>query len=215
MKRVLGTSVAVTVLVVSIVGVVMGTALAPAARGKQSCNVPRGGKTILLSREARVYKHRGRTSLCITMSGRRIRLGDEDPDRSFPSVIRVRSLRLSKRYLAYVYESSREETERFIYSYSLRAPKRRSFVAEQREAERTQGAPSGVTDLEVSDRGALAWIVQNAYASPPRPEVHVADKAGARVLDSSPGIERGSLALARGRVYWSNGNTPRSERLSE
>jgi hypothetical protein len=67
--------------------------------------------------------------------------------------------------------------------------------------------------LVLSANGSIAWIgcvdCSKGY------EVHVADRTGARVVDSGPGIDVDSLRLSGTTVTWTNGGAVRSAALSE
>jgi hypothetical protein len=79
---------------------------------------------------------------------------------------------------------------------------------------------SGITDLELSPRGALGLIVESVdpYVEPGQRvtyEVRVLTSARNAVLDSGPDIVPRSLALARNdTLYWTNAGAPRSAALA-
>ncbi len=73
------------------------------------------------------------------------------------------------------------------------------------------------TDIVLKDDGSVAWIVETALASPTRAaeyEVHVADKAGSRLVASGTDIDPRSLALANSTVYWTQGHAAAREHMS-
>lgn len=74
-----------------------------------------------------------------------------------------------------------------------------------------------ITDLELKDSGAVAWIAQT-YSNPTDPasevrEVWAADAAGQRRLDSGVGIGLESLKLSGSTLSWLKSGSPRSATL--
>jgi hypothetical protein len=58
----------------------------------------------------------------------------------------------------------------------------------------------GAWDIEVKRNGSVAWIGAGTRADRPRYEVHVADRAGERMVDAGEAIEPRSLELAPDRT---------------
>jgi hypothetical protein len=81
------------------------------------------------------------------------------------------------------------------------------------------GLYTGITDLELSPRGALGLIAEtlDPYAEPGQRymyEVRALTSKRNAVLDSGPDIAARSLALARNHtLYWTNAGAPRSAPL--
>lgn len=71
----------------------------------------------------------------------------------------------------------------------------------------------GVKDLEVTRRGAAAWIIVNPFAQPTRPEVYVADAERRRRVDAGPEIGLRSLRIEGAVARWRHGAERRSVRL--
>ena len=71
------------------------------------------------------------------------------------------------------------------------------------------------TEIVVSASGDVAWIARVADAQGLHGyEVHVADKAGSRLLATGSNIAPNSLALAGNTLYWTQGGQPSSAPLS-
>lgn len=68
----------------------------------------------------------------------------------------------------------------------------------------------GVTDLELTSQGALAWIASGAPNRDDYFYVQKADGAGRAVLDEGPAIDPRSLAISGRRIYWTNAGEPRT-----
>ncbi len=206
-------------LLIAAAAVSLGASMAtpPAATAHRvRCQPPSGAKTLLLSSQARVYKRRGRTELCVLRTGRRVGLGDDARANTFPDAVDTYGHRLSRRYLAYVLDIGGRQPETLIRLYSLRTGRRvKSYAAQQRDpAAVVSDASHRVTDLEVTSRGELAWIARNPSSSNPVVEVHAADHRGERVLEASAQVEEGSLAVEGSRLYWTSGGMPQSAQLS-
>lgn len=83
----------------------------------------------------------------------------------------------------------------------------------RRSASETRNS-SFVTDLVLDAAGNVAWIRYVELAPDQATyEVRKLDSSGEVVVDSDPGIERGSLALAKTRIYWTKRGQPFSALL--
>jgi hypothetical protein len=73
-----------------------------------------------------------------------------------------------------------------------------------------------VTSLVLKSDGAVAWIARNKPIGEPATsyEVHAVDKTGARLLAAGDEIAPGSLVLAGGTLYWTQGGRPMSATLN-
>ena len=71
------------------------------------------------------------------------------------------------------------------------------------------GAP-GVTDLELSSQGAVAWIASGAPNRDDHFYVQKADASGRAVLDEGPEIDTRSLAITGRRIFWMSGGVPKT-----
>jgi hypothetical protein len=81
-------------------------------------------------------------------------------------------------------------------------------------AERPTWVGDGYTTaIVVKDDGAVAWIVRDGAVGQEKYEVHALDKTGERILATGADIDRDSLALARGTLYWTQGGKPYSAPL--
>jgi hypothetical protein len=74
----------------------------------------------------------------------------------------------------------------------------------RRFAGQLEGPPA--TDLVLAGNGAVVWIRPGANG----PAVTKVDRDGTVVLDDTPGVEAGSLAIAGARVYWTRGGVAQS-----
>jgi len=70
----------------------------------------------------------------------------------------------------------------------------------------------GVTDLELTSGGAVAWIVSGRPNNDGYFSIQKADGTapGKVVLDEGPTIDPDSLAIGGNRIYWVNAGQPRS-----
>jgi hypothetical protein len=76
-----------------------------------------------------------------------------------------------------------------------------------------RSGPAGVTDLELTRSGAVAWIVHNRFLRPPTLEVHKVDADGDAILATGGDIDARSLALSGNRIYWLQAGQPKTATL--
>jgi hypothetical protein len=80
----------------------------------------------------------------------------------------------------------------------------------ERTGSRTKRLNLLITDLVLKPNASVAWIRERVDGSV---EVRKRDAGGDALLESGTDIERGSLALAGGTIYWTRAGTPRSAPL--
>jgi hypothetical protein len=176
----------------------------------------KGGKTIVSTREARVFKKRAQVYACLRRGRRAFPLG-----RNVPPVAddRVGRIRLRGRFVAYLWRGSwrgRVKVKelrrgRTVHDGALTVVARPGFTA--------------LSDLELKRNGSIAWIAATnpldvplmLYPLPidylPFWEVSKFDVDGRVLLDSARDIG-GSLLLRDSTVYWSRGRQIRSAPLN-
>lgn len=196
----------------------LSAAPAGAAKHRDGCH-PRGAKTAARTAKVRVFWVRHRLYACVT-GQRRPYLVAEPPDpcpgSSSVGCDDVAAIRIAGRFVAVVGRFSGSD-HATAYVEVLDVARRRS-VADW--ATPNDSRYSGITDLELSPRGALGLIVESVdpYAEPGQRvtyEVRVLTSARNAVLDSGPDIVPRSLALARNdTLYWTNAGAPRSAALA-
>ena len=166
---------------------------------------PVGSTTLLLSRDARVYRRAGRVYGCWFGAGRSFRL-DRSDFRQRVRRLEISNSRLAGRYVAYtlVVPSSAGVDESHVYVRNLRNGIRKRY---RRAVELASGLglyeePSFVESIVLRPTGAVAWISSAAAGG----EVHRIDGRGHRLLDSwqEHDIAVGSLRLSRTTIRWTS-----------
>ena len=179
---------------------------------------PPGARTIVQSSFARVYRLGGRSYGCLFRAGRAYRLGDQTSNESYPDTVRLgRVVRLAGRFAAYeIRHVGRGDSQYDVFVKDLRTGAiRRHPKAYEALTPPAEEPDAGVTDIVLSSRGAVAWIVRNIYADPVRLEVRKADAtARSALLDAGTAIDPASLTLGRdGTLRWLNAGVTRTSGL--
>jgi hypothetical protein len=193
---------------------VLGTALLPvvpasagAATPVRTASVCRPvlSTTLLLSREARVYRRGGRIYGCWFAAGRSFRLDRSD----FGQRVRrleISNSRLAGRYVAYtlVVDSPTGVEQSYVYVRNLKNGIRRRH---RRAVELASGfgldeEPAYVDSIVLRPTGSVAWISSAAAGG----EVHRIDARGHRLLDTweEHDIALRSLRLSRMTIRWTS-----------
>ena len=198
---------------------IAAAALTAASSAPASAATPcatRGSKTVVATKTARVFKVRVRPRIgaafsryygCLFSRNRRFRFAEDD----FPEQSGWSHIRLAGAYVAYAWHGSCaacDRAPRHVVVQSLRSGRfvtRLAISSEDTAEDRT------VTDLELRPTGSVAWI--NRVGAGPAHEVQARDGAGARLLDSGPGIDPLSLALGGSTLYWTKAGVAASARL--
>jgi hypothetical protein len=164
--------------------------LATLAGSGHACSAP-AAKTTFATASARVFRvPGGRTYACLYRVGRSVSLGTSYVG-SGPSLDKLERIRLAGPYVAYV---------RFDYDHTFTTS--RLAVRDLRTGRVVQRAgplTSRVTDLELTQTGAAAWISDDGARS-----YEVWGPNGKR-LDAGTDIDPRSLAVAGSTVYWTRG----------
>ena len=166
---------------------------------------PVSSTTLLLSREARVYRRLGRVYGCLFAVGRSFRLDRSD----FGQRVRrleISNSRLAGRYVAYtlVVNSPVGVEQSYVYVRNLKNGIRRHH---RRAVELASGfgldeEPAYVDSIVLRPTGSVAWISDAAAGG----EVHRIDGRGHRLLDSweEHDISLRSLRLSRTTIRWTS-----------
>lgn len=209
------------VLALTIVGfqITGGTAEGHAARDSGGrCASPRSS-TIVANSAARVFSKRTRTGgerrfyLCSRTTGKKMFLGPRarDLDVESLSVFRLRGSTLA---YARQYTRFRGGSSYQVYVRSARTGKVirvvEAFDNQVPDRERALRDPVGLTDLVVTEHGALAWIARNPFAAGSTREVRKSDAAGDALLDSGSAIDLRSLTPRGTGVAWREGRVRRT-----
>lgn len=191
-----------------------------AERGIDRC-ADNGGRTVAATRSIRVYIKRGglgnrHLRYCWVPTGRTSTLQSGGPR----STGLVPLLRLAGRYLGHsaVHFDDDAPIEPGVeLLVSVRDVKRdrciRGLLANPPDGDTSfsyDDADPGVTDLELTSQGGLAWIVAGRPNRDDYFYVQKADGTGRAVLDEGTAIEPRSLAISGRRIYWMSGGTPRT-----
>lgn len=202
--------------VVTAVALALVTAIAFAGptRGAdgERCAEPRS-RTVAITRTARAYRVRGRTFACLYAVGRKLRLGDVSSE---PDYFRAEEIRLAGRYVGYELAFiGRLDSHHMVRVRDLRTGRwvvHRDAIAGNIALDDRTG-PGGVSDLELTRSGAVAWIAHNRYVQPHTIEVHKVDADGHAKLAFGAGIDPHSLALSGKRIYWLENGRPQTATL--
>lgn len=197
-------------LAVALVGSV--PAEASTHKAKPAC-AKKGSKTVASSRAARVFatgtKESGRLYGCWKANGRRVRLATRASELEASSGFS--DVRLVGRYVAWFADATDLTCAKYqqcppgysnysgaVHVYDLRA----------RRTVRTAAGIVTSPGLALTQRGAVAWI----SGSGPTAEVHAADGAGTRTLDTGA-IAPASLKAEISIVSWVRDGVERFARL--
>lgn len=186
-----------------------------------------GGRTLVASRWIRVYIKRDRLGnqyvrYCW------VRTGATTTIRS--AARRVTQLlphyRIAGRYIAYTavnFDADQPVDPGVILPVAVKDARRNRYVT-RLFAQPPGASPDlsyadskpGVTDLEMTRRGAVAWIASRPPDDDAYFYVQKADGTGNGqvVLDEGPDIDPRSLAISDQRIYWTSGSEVRSATLS-
>jgi hypothetical protein len=192
----------------------LGTALLPAVsatagaatpvRTPSVCR-PASSTTLLLSREARVYRRGSRVYGCLFAAGRSFRLDRSD----FGQRVRrleISNSRVAGRYAAYtlVVDSPAGVEQSYVYVRNLKNGIRKHH---RRAVELASGfgldeEPAFVDSIVLRPTGSVAWISSAAAGG----EVHRIDARRHRLLDTweEHDIAPRSLRLSRATIRWTS-----------
>ncbi len=172
-------------------------------------------KTLLATRQARVFNKRGRIYACLKRGRKSFQIGT----RASFAGNNMRNLRLAGRYVAYSNSLNRVKL-------TVRELRKGRIIHDETAAQPTRPTLSFLTDVKLKRTGSLAWIVKltpldaplNPYPTPadtqPDYQVLKADRAGRALLDSGIDIEPGSLRLSGTTVSWTKAGSTRSAALN-
>jgi len=186
----------------------MTSAVRPAACG------PRSARTLASSGRARVYAVNEMVYGCAVGRHKVFRLGALRPCLSAPCVGRVR---VAGTYAAYT--SVHHGVDTAVSEVIVRRLTDGKTLTHDTATIKPLGPESfqTVASLVLKKDGAVAWIGSAASIvkrSSKDIEVLRHDRAGRKLLDSSPAINPASLRLAGSRLRWIAGGVRRSARLS-
>jgi hypothetical protein len=211
MARTPGTAVVVALIVgvgLAALGPVETAASAPTPR----CADQRG-TTLLASERIRVLARRGTAYACYRGSRRLFVLGDHGRQCSTSSgCVEIGGFRIAGRYLGYVETfSGRDAGSTTIYLVDMKRYRDRNVWGESPSGTSTQ-----IGDLEVTERGSVAFIAMRGHPQSGLPDRSVHRIQGppagdeAELLDSGPEIDGDSLARSATHLYWTHGAGVRS-----
>jgi hypothetical protein len=178
-----------------------------------------GSKTVLATRDARVFTKRGRDRRdrvtryygCHYRTDSRRRLGTVGPAGEFSDS--VKPIRLAGPFVGYAihYQGPAGGTYAVVRVMDLRTGRLR--FDDQASDAKDFDAQGKVTDLELKPNGSVAWITRTGFESSSPREVRRNDSTGKRTLDTGSDIAAYSLALSDSRLYWSKGGNALSATL--
>jgi hypothetical protein len=182
-----------------------------------------GGRTLVANRWVRVYVKRDRLDneylrYCRVRTGSTVTLEASGP----PVTELIPHYRIAGRHLGYagINFDRKEPTAPGVDLIVAVRDVRKTYCVIGFRAQppnsgffRYDDRDPGVTDLELSSEGGIAWIV----SGPPNRDdyfyVQKADAGGQDVLDEGPAIDTRSLAISGRRLFWLNGGVPRTALL--
>lgn len=161
------------------------------------------GRTIAANAQARVYRVSAsdadyKVHVCLERPARSVFLGAFDVE-----ALGVRAVSLSGPTVAY----ERVVCDRADCTGAIRVRNLRTGVTRQ---SRIPSGANPATAVVASSRGAVAWIRR---PSPGVVEVRGLGAGGERLLESGPGVDERSLAIAGSTVYWTRDGAPYSAPL--
>lgn len=176
----------------------------------------KGGKRLLSSREARVFRKHLQIYACLRGRRRAVRLGGRAGDYGDDD---IRDLRLRGRFVAY---SLHRSSGRRIRVKELR---RGRTVHDALAGPLGTGPLTRLTDVELKRNGSVVWILRTdpidvplkLYPQPedflPFFQVAKSDRLGQALLDSGRDIAAGTLTVRGSVAYWVKGRRWRSAPL--
>jgi hypothetical protein len=187
-------------------------AAAPASADKLgNCHIPRGAKVSAATKHAVIYRKKDKRGLYVSYAchlsvGRPMRLSNHD-DPNGDTVVVPKTL--AGRYAGYAVTHCPGPGGEDCIS--------RVFVRDTRNGKTLRSARAYVgatndffTDaLVLAPNGDVAWIAESDDPAEAF-QVRAATAAGVTQVDAGPDVDRGSLALAGDRIYWTVGGQPRS-----
>ena len=195
------------------VAAVVGLPAPADARHRSPCS-PAASRTLVATKEARVFEKRARHPRtrsvtrrvaygCLRRVGRAFPLGE----RVSPGERWTYEFRLAGRFVGYAADDCPAGCASAVLVVDLRTG-RRVRRAAPTDLEPTAG---GVTDLELARTGSVAWIARSLPN--PEPQVRKLDAEGPALLDAGPGVDPASLALSGSTLYWAKAGMPFSAPL--
>lgn len=190
-------------------------AAAAEAKNRPSCK-PKGSKTVALTQGIRVYRTsrregRGttaqtvtRTYACRNRTRRRIRMSTlfSGPGNQVFGT-EAYGIRLGGRFVAYGLRDVSNTRDKG--GFPTPGDKVLRIDVTRGQARKTLTATpdeTTLTDIALTERGAVAWITKNGVSPPASYVVALADAAGTRTLAAGTDIAPGSLAVSSSFVYW-------------
>jgi hypothetical protein len=180
----------------------MPTAASAAVSHRGSCDHSKG-KVLLQSRQAKVFRAGGSLQACAFGRNRIYFVGTAGS--CFPeSSCGTRQVTIVGRYVAYAaFAYGEDVTTRTVGVLNTVTGKLSTGAAS--DPSTPSNRDGSITDLVLSATGQVAWIYRTARTEPSY-EVHV----GSSIVDRSPTVVAGSLAIAGSIAYWTRGGAPQS-----
>lgn len=220
--------IATTALLAAVVAIALSVpALVESHEERERNKVDRcadnGGRTLDANRSIRIYLARDHLDNQM-LRGCWVRSGGVVPIHEAARRVTdlVPEYRIAERYIGYarINQHIRQPIPEFPVSYVIivRNVKTKAFVATL-AGRWPESRPAGyrtldaLTDLELSDEGAVAWIISRPPDAGGYFFVQKADAAGRTLLDEGSAIDPRSLAISGNRIYWVNGGQVRSALL--
>lgn len=188
----------------TVLGAALLTAPGAQAKASQRCAEAKG-RTVAANGMTRVYVRQsgGGTYACALPGGQSFPLGDQD---QYPDLADVAHVAVAGRYVAYTLiitnRTGMAAGVAVVDARARRAVRRLPFDGEE---------AADVGSLVVTAAGTVAWIAERPTGLR---RVWVARaKAVPAVVGEGSDIDGASLALGSGRVFWMQGDTPRTAPL--
>jgi hypothetical protein len=171
------------------------------SRSASRCS-PKGAVTVERSAETRVFRWRNGTYACSAKSNRRERLD------SRWELVETRTV--VGRYVGYVeWDSGFDKSgEPYGTVHSFDARTGRTLVNASAYRLQQPTAEGRIADFAMLQDGTVIWLAKNVRLGGQPWELYISPRRGEDLIDSSPGIEPGSVAASRRFVYWTRDNVP-------
>lgn len=183
------------------------------AKKRPGCK-PKGSRTVEANKAIRVYRISRDTGdakvtriyACRLKTRRRTRMSSLSDDSTYATGTLAYRIQLRGRFVAYGLTYVDDARAKFAPQEPGPPDKVVRIDITRRQARKTLAETANLSDLALTGRGAVAWIVPNAVA--------LADAAGTRTLAAGTDIAPGSLAVSSSFVYWMQAGSAFARKLT-
>jgi hypothetical protein len=185
---------------------------ADAKRDKPPCG-SRDSITVVKTREARIFKKGTRYFGCLKTVGRKWLLYDVDEGGIGKVEYELSLPRLAGRFASFVATArdaftGMDNDDAEIHRVDLRTGKKQVITAFGPTSGPRPERSRAVTDLVLSRRGRLAWILDANGIG-----IYARDSSGMRLIDEGPDIDTRSLGIEISIIFWNKAGEEKFARL--